>query len=359
MGVVVVLPDTISPSDVVTLCAIDSGQQPMAGRRRSMNRNGMSRRELLQGSAALGAMAAMPMALVAGKEYAVRYRQSGAQAKSGVVVNPLKPPPKGGIPAAFVISEGAVVIDFAGPWEVFENVMLPSMGMSMDDQMPFHPYIVAEKLGPVEASGGMKIVPAYTFENAPKPKVIVIPAQNGASDAMYSWIAEQSKQTDVTMSVCTGALVLAKTGLLNGKRATTHHSGYIQLALEYPDIHVKPGYRFVEEGNIATAGGLTSGVDLALRVVERYYGRATAEETIYQLEYQGQGWMDASGSSNQAYAKARGGMTCPICGMTVVDGMSPEFEYKGKAYYFCMTSHRDLFKLAPDTVLKMMAGGES
>jgi putative intracellular protease/amidase/YHS domain-containing protein len=328
-----------------------------------MNRKGMSRRELLQGSATLGAIAAMPLALVGGKEYSVRYERSGSgqtAANGTAVVNPLKPPTKGGIPAAFVISEGAVLIDFAGPWEVFENVMLPSAaGMSMEEQMPFRPYIVAENLNSVEVSGGMKIMPAYTFQNAPASKVIVIPAQAGATDAMYTWIREQSKHTDVTMSVCTGASVLAKTGLLSGKHATTHHSGYVELALQYPDIHVRPGYRFVEEGNIATAGGLTSGIDLALRVVERYYGRAAAEEVVYQLEYQGQGWMDPTGASNRTYARARGGMTCPICGMMVVEGTSPEFEYKGKTYYFCMTSHRDLFKSAPDKVLRMMAGEES
>lgn len=327
-----------------------------------MKKANLSRRELLQGVGALGAMAAMPLALVGGKEYPVGYGQSGGgqmAVKSTAVVNPLNPPAKGGIPAAFVISEGAVLIDFAGPWEVFENVMLPSAGMSMDEQMPFRPYIVAENPNSVEVSGGMKIMPAYTFQNASAPKVIVIPAQRGASDAMYTWIREQSKQADVTMSVCTGAFVLAKTGLLSGKRATTHHSGYVELALQHPDIHVKPGYRFVEEGNIATAGGLTSGIDLALRVVERYYGRAAAEEAVYQLEYQGQGWMDPSGESNRTYAKARGGMTCPICGMAVVEGTSPEFDYKGKTYYFCMTSHRDLFKSAPDKVLRMMAGEES
>lgn len=324
-----------------------------------MNRNGLSRRELLRGTAALGAIAAAPMALVGGRDYSLPYGHLGAQVKGGDVVNPLKAPASGWISTAFVISEGAVVIDFAGPWEVFESTRIASAGMSMEDQMPFHPYIVTEKLDPVTASGGMKILPDYTFSNAPAPKVIVIPAQDGASDAMLAWIREQSKQTDVTMSVCTGAFVLAKTGLLNGKRATTHHSGYIQLALENPDIHVMPGYRFVEEGNIATAGGLTSGIDLALRVVERYYGRAAAEETVYQLEYQGQGWMDQTGSSNQVYAKARGGMVCPICGMPVVEGMSPEFAYKGKTYYFCMTSHCDLFKSAPDKVLKLMAGQES
>jgi putative intracellular protease/amidase/YHS domain-containing protein len=353
------LPVTISPGDIVRLPAIErSGSHEPAGRV-AMNRDGMSRRELLQGSTALGVMATMPVALVSGKEYRVGYGPSGMQGKSGDVVNPLKPPANGGIPAAFVISQGAVMIDFAGPWEVFESAIYPSAGMLMGDQMPFYPYLVAERLDSVETSGGMKVLPRYTFSNAPTPKVIVIPAQDGASEAMFRWIREQSKQTDVTMSVCTGAFVLAKTGLLNGKRATTHHSGYVQLALEYPDIHVMPGYRFVEEGNIATAGGLTSGIDLALRVVERYYGRTAAEETVYQLEYQGQGWLDATGQSNQAYQKARGGMTCPICGMAVVEGMSPKLEYKGKTYYFCMTSHRDLFQSAPDKVLKMMAGEES
>lgn len=328
-----------------------------------MIRKKMSRRELLQRSAVLGAVGAMPLALVGGKDYPVGYRHSGlgqAIPKSEPVVNPLKPPSTGGIATAFVVSKGAVLIDFAGPWEVFDNVMLPAAaGLSMDDQMPFRPYLVAENLNSIQASGGMTVVPAHTFQNAPAPKVIVIPAQDGATDAMYDWIREQSKQTDVTMSVCTGASVLAKTGLLSGKSATTHHSGYAELALRYPDIHVKPGYRFVEEGNIATSGGLTSGIDLALRVVERYYGRSAAEEAVYQLEYQGQGWMDPSGASNRTYAKARGGMTCPICGMVVKAGTSPEFEYAGKTYYFCSTDHRDLFKSAPEKVLRLMAGDES
>src|SRR5215469_5059785 len=328
-------------------------------------KNRMTRREVLRRAAVGSALAMAPVALVNGRAYATGWMSArGAKgqeaAKSAPVVNPLKAPARGGIPVACVVSDGAVLIDFAGPWEVFENVMLPSAaGMSMDDQMPFHPYLVSEALKPIRASVGMKIVPKYTFKNAPQPKVVVIPAQGGTSEAMYAWIREVAKQTDVTMSVCTGAFVLAKTGLLSGKRATTHHSGYVQLALQYPDIHVKPGYRFVEEGNIATAGGLTSGIDLALRVVERYYGRAAAEETVYQLEYQGQGWMDASGAANGAYAKARGGMTCPVCGMLVVEGMSPEYEYKGTKYYFCMPDHRDLFKSAPDKVLKMMAGEES
>src|SRR5206468_1243846 len=108
--------------------------------------------------------------------------------------------------------------------------------------------------------------------------------------------------TDVTMSVCTSAFVLAKTGHLSGKSATTFHSAFNSFAMEFPDIQLKRGARFVENGNLATAGGLSSGIDLALRVVERYYGREVAQKTAYNMEYQGQGWMNAD--SNQIYAAA-------------------------------------------------------
>jgi transcriptional regulator GlxA family with amidase domain len=214
----------------------------------------------------------------------------------------------------------------------------------------FHLYTVAETTGPVRASGGMKIVPNYTFETAPAPKVIVIPAQHGASDAMVEWIRSSSKNADVTMSVCTGAFVLARTGLLSGKSATTHHSAYRTLALNYPDIHVKRGARYVEEGNLATAGGLSSGIDLALRVVERYYGHEVAVNTAYQLEYQGQGWMDPN--SNAVYAKTPVSTAehplCPVCEMEVDAATAPKSVYKGKTYYFCMQSHKAMFDSAPD-----------
>src|SRR3954465_14483980 len=123
----------------------------------------------------------------------------------------LKAPEKEQIPVAFLISDGAVVIDFCGPWEVFQDVVIPS-----SEEMPFRLYTVAETKKPIRTSGGMQIVPEYTIENAPPPKVIVIPAQGQPSPAVLEWIRKSSKTTDVTMSVCTGAFVLAKTGLLNG-----------------------------------------------------------------------------------------------------------------------------------------------
>ena len=259
--------------------------------------------------------------------------------------NPLKPPAQGNIPVAFLISDGAVVIDFSGPWEVFQDVMVPG-----HQDHPFGLYTVSETTAPIQASGGMKIVPDYTLANAPAPKVIVIPAQSKPSEAMLDWIRKSTKSTDVTMSVCTGAFVLAKTGLLSGKSATTFHAAFNSFAVEFPDIHLKRGARFVEDGNLATAGGLSSGIDLALRVVERYFGRDVAQRTAYNMEYQGQGWMNAD--SNQIYAAAPVSTAehprCPVCGMDVDPASAPKSVFKGKTYYFCSDDDKKTFEAAPD-----------
>jgi len=305
----------------------------------------MKRRELLQGSAAFGLIAALP-AVRTSEPLVVSGSLDDAK-KSAGVANPLKPPAKGSIPVAFVISEGAVLIDFAGPWEVFENVMI---GNRMD---LFRNYTVSETTKPIKASGGMRIIPDYAFENAPAPRVVVIPAQNNASDAMLKWIRESSKNADLTMSVCTGAFVLAASGLLAGKPVTTHHGAYVDLAMQFPDVQVKRGARFVETGNLASAGGLSSGIDLAFRVVERYFGREVAEQTAYAMEYQGQGWMNPD--SNAIYAKAdvaaHNHPLCVVCGMDVDEATGLKSVYKGKTYYFCSSGHKTLFDGAPEKVL--------
>lgn len=204
----------------------------------------------------------------------------------------ITPPARGKIPVAFVVSEGATVIDFAGPWEVFQDVMIPERGPDHHgDQTPFRLYTVSDGTAPITASAGMKIVPDYTFSNAPAPRVIVIPAQGGRSPGMIEWIKSSSRTADVTMSVCTGAFLLAATGLLSGRPATTHHLFLDRFARQFPDVEVRRGLRFVEGEKLATAGGLTSGIDLALRVVERYFGREAASRTAEYMEYQSRGWV--------------------------------------------------------------------
>ena len=265
--------------------------------------------------------------------------------QSAVKTNPLKPPAQGSIPVAFLISEGAVMIDFTGPWEVFQDVMVPGR-----TDHPFRLYTVSESTSPIHASGGMKIVPDYAFGNAPAPKVIVIPAQSQPSEATLEWIRKSTRTTDVTMSVCTGAFVLAKTGLLSGKAATTYHGAFVPFANQFSDIHLKRGARFVEDGNLASAGGLSSGIDLALRVVERYFGREVAEKTAYNMEYQGLGWMNPD--SNQVYAATPVSTAehplCVVCGMDVVPATAPKSVFKGATYYFCSDDDKKTFDAAPD-----------
>jgi transcriptional regulator GlxA family with amidase domain len=202
----------------------------------------------------------------------------------------LKPPDKGKIPIAFPISRGVTLIDLAGPWEVFQDVHIPGRGKKMEEQMPFELFTVSDNPKMVTGSGGIKISPDYTFETAPTPKVVVVPAQEG-SPQLLEWLRTVSGKTDVTMSVCTGAFQLARAGLLKGKSATTHHDFVDQLAKEFPDIDVKRGLRFVEADGISTAAGLTSGIDLALRVVERYFGRNIAQVTATYMEYQSKAWI--------------------------------------------------------------------
>jgi putative intracellular protease/amidase/YHS domain-containing protein len=310
--------------------------------------NTMNRRGLFKTATQFALLAAITLTAL-GQVSAGSHSASAATDAEGnqsaIQTNPLKAPAHGSIPVAFLISEGAQIIDFTGPWEVFQDVMVPGRA-----EHPFHLYTVSESTSPIHASGGMKIVPDYTFENAPPPKVIVIPAQSKPSEATLEWIRKSTKSTDVTMSVCTGAFVLAKTGLLSGKAATTFHGAFVPFANEFPNIQLKRGARFVEDGNLATAGGLSSGIDLALRVVERYFGREVAQNTAYVMEYQGSGWMDPD--SNQLYATTPVSDAkhplCVVCGMDVDPRTAPKSIFKGTTYYFCSDDDKKTFDAAPD-----------
>ena len=305
----------------------------------------MKRRELLKSSAAFGLMAAVsPVAfakfhsnagLIGGVEDASRS-------------NPLKPPAQGSIAVAFLISDGAVIIDFCGPWAVFDAAYMPGR-----KDMLFNNYTVAETTKPIRTNprkGTMQIVPDYSYETAPLPKVLVIPAQSANSEATLNWIRKVTKTSDVTMSVCAGAFQLAQTGLLAGKSATTHHASYTAFATQFPDIHLKRGARFVEDGNLASSGGLSSGIDLAFRVVERYFGRALAKQIALDMEYQGQGWMNSD--SNSIYAEALTSTDehplCAVCGMAVDTRAGLKSVYKSKIYYFCSAAHKAQFDATPD-----------
>ena len=233
-----------------------------------MKNANISRRQLLQASAALGCLAAAPLSVVA-SEFG-----GPDQPRPSAVANPLKPPAEGAIPVAFLVSDGAVVIDFAGPWEVFPG--------RHDPRAHGHALPALHRFRINQAHSGQrwhrKSFPTTLSKMLRRRRSSSSPAQSAPSEAVMAWVRKSAKTADVTMSVCTGAYLLAQTGLLAGKSATTHHGSYVDFARKYPDIQMKRGARFVEDGNLATAGGLSSGIDLALRVVERYYGREVATQ---------------------------------------------------------------------------------
>lgn len=223
----------------------------------------------------------------------VRHFHQASTYSNSIQLHALKPPGNGVINVAFIVSDQTALIDLAGPWEVFGDTMLTPQGgpwRGRDDMiMPFSVYTVSDSQKSISAAG-LQIVPNYTFENAPKSQVIVIPAQGGRGEAQKRWLLENARTADITMSVCTGASMLAGYGLLDHQKATTHHMFVDDMQRKYPAVQFVSGLRYIDNDKVATAGGLSSGIDLALHVVERYYGREVAQATADYMEYKGELW---------------------------------------------------------------------
>jgi len=211
------------------------------------------------------------------------YASLGAAALSGLAEAASSPlPRRKKIKVAFMIGKGTNVIDMAGPWEVFQDT-------TVDGNDAFELFTVGPDEDLLKFTGGLQVKPHFGIDSAPQPHVIVVPAQ-GATDKTRTWLQQAAAGTDMTMSVCTGAFQLARTGLLDGKPATTHHDFWDKFAKEFPKVELRRGSRFVDNGSIATAGGLTSGIDLALHVVSRYFGPDTAAATARYMEYSSEAW---------------------------------------------------------------------
>jgi len=160
--------------------------------------------------------------------------------------------------------------------------------------MPFSLFTVGESKAPIHISGGMPVVPEYTFANAPAADIVVVGAQRGAP-ALADWLRARRKTSTIVMSVCTGAFQLAGAGLFDGKEATTHHEFTERFASKYPKVKVLTSRRYVQADPVVySAGGLTSGIDLALHVVELYFGREIAEKTAKYMEYESTSWKDVA-----------------------------------------------------------------
>ena len=202
---------------------------------------------------------------------------------------------------AILIFEGVQIIDYTGPYEVLGSWRRRNV------------YTVSEKPEAITTNMGMRVVPNYTFASQPKPDIIVIPG-GGSSEPgpqargvggqlnnqnVIKWIQESAGQAKYVMSVCNGAFLLAKAGLLDGLEATTTAGLIENLKTAAPKTKVVSDKRFVDNGKIITTGGLSSGIDGALRLVEKLDGKGWAQVVAYGIEYN---WQPESGYARAALA---------------------------------------------------------
>ncbi len=137
----------------------------------------------------------------------------------------------------------------------------------------------------------MTITPDYTFADAPDAEIVVVGAQSGATDAYMNYLRGMAGRGKLMLSVCTGAAKFAKAGLLDGLDATSHHDYIDEFQKRFPKVHFLRDRAYVHSApRIYTAGGETSGIELALHIIELYYDRATAVRTARYMEYRGPDW---------------------------------------------------------------------
>lgn len=183
------------------------------------------------------------------------------------------------------------VLDFAGPFEVFSRTRLLKGAESRrsNDSAPFNPFTVSIDTKPLIATGGLKIIADYTFNNFPKIDILIVPGGYGTrtllnNEILLKWIKAVSDKANITASVCTGSLLLAKAGLLEGKRATTHWGAIEALKSISKDIQVITERRVVND-EIITSAGVSSGIDMAFMIVENLYGEQVASDTSKYIEF--------------------------------------------------------------------------
>jgi len=195
------------------------------------------------------------------------------------------------INAGIFIFDGVEVLDFAGPFEVFSRTRLVpgTESRRSEDSAPFEVFTIAATREPVRATGGLRVLPHHDFASAPRVDLLVIPGGFGTrplleDKATLDWIRRTAASARTVTSVCTGSLLLARAGLLAGRRATTHWGALDLLAGIDPTVTVDREARVVTDGIVSSAG-VAAGIDMAFEVVEQICGRSVADETAHYIEY--------------------------------------------------------------------------
>ena len=175
------------------------------------------------------------------------------------------------------------VLDFCGPFEVFSVA-------ARQDADPFRVFTIAERRDPIRTRGGLIVTPHHAFEDAPPIDLLLVPGGMGTRALIdhapvIDWIRRAAEHAELVLSVCTGALLLAKAGLLTNLSATTHHGSIDRLRELAPDTRVVADERYVDNGRVVTSAGISAGIDMSLHIVARLVGDEAAAATARQMEY--------------------------------------------------------------------------
>jgi transcriptional regulator GlxA family with amidase domain len=181
------------------------------------------------------------------------------------------------------------VLDFCGPFEVFSATRL-NEEKRRDEPSPFKVSLVAETLSYVTTTGGMKVIPQYSFENCPQIDILVVPGGWGTrkelnNPVMLEWLRTQAAEVEILTSVCTGSMLLGFAGLIDGLHATTHWRSLDWMRDSFPKVIVEYEQHVVSDGRVFTSAGISAGIDMAIKVVARYYGEDIARATAVHMEY--------------------------------------------------------------------------
>jgi transcriptional regulator GlxA family with amidase domain len=182
------------------------------------------------------------------------------------------------------VFDGAEELDWAGPWEV-----LAAWAQHWPDD-GVRVFTLARDEQVVTCAKGLRVLPDETWRTAPPLDVLVYPGGRGTraelrDEAVLDWVRGVSRSGAVVASVCTGSLVLAAAGLLDGKPATTHWQSLELLPTLGKDIEVRPDDRFVDNGEVITAAGVSAGIDMALHLVARLHSSERAREVRRYIQY--------------------------------------------------------------------------
>lgn len=181
------------------------------------------------------------------------------------------------------------VLDLGGPFEVFSTASRMKLRLQPGEAKPFEVFTVADALRPVRARGGLMVQPTFDLTDHPAIDVFIVPGGVVTAElqraSIIEWIARTAATARITASVCTGAFLLGKAGLLRGKAITTHWEDIEDFRAMFPDIPVREDTRWVDAGTIVTSAGISAGLDMSLRLVARLEGEALAARTARQMDY--------------------------------------------------------------------------